>query len=61
MNNASDPKAWVARAEEDYLLAVSSVRRKTALTYGATFHSQQCAEKYLTTSCIAWSTFSQDT
>ena len=41
------PSAWIERVEEDYQLAVSSLRRKKPLTYGATFHSQQCAEKYL--------------
>lgn len=47
MSEATDPQAWVARAEEDYLLARSALRRKTPLTYGACFHAQQCAEKYL--------------
>ncbi len=40
-------KAWIERADEDYLLALSSIRRKAPLTYGATFHAQQCIEKYL--------------
>ena len=40
-------KAWIARAEEDYLLALSAINRKLPLTYGATFHAQQCIEKYL--------------
>ncbi len=43
----TDPSTWVARAEEDYALARSSLRRKVPLLYGATFHAQQCAEKYL--------------
>ena len=38
---------WVQRAEEDYQLSVSALRHKQPLTYGATFHDQQCAEKYL--------------
>jgi len=38
---------WVNRAEEDYLLCNSSLRRKHPLTYGAAFHAQQCVEKYL--------------
>jgi HEPN domain-containing protein len=38
---------WADRAEEDYLLAVSALRRRQPLVYGATFHAQQCAEKYL--------------
>src|SRR5262245_36182223 len=47
MHDPTDPLAWVARAEEDLALARSALRRKTPLTYGATFHAQQCAEKYL--------------
>lgn len=37
----------VARAEEDLTLARSALRRKKPLLYGATFHTQQCVEKYL--------------
>ena len=40
-------KAWIERADEDYLLALSAIRRKAPLTYGATFHAQQCIEKFL--------------
>jgi HEPN domain-containing protein len=47
MPDATDPLAWVARAEEDYALARSALRRRVPLTYGATFHAQQCVEKYL--------------
>ena len=47
MSESTDPLAWVHRAEEDWLLARSALRRKVPLTYGATFHAQQCAEKYL--------------
>ncbi len=53
MSGKTDPnvsvqwKAWIERAEEDYLLALSAIRRKSPLTYGATFHAQQCIEKYL--------------
>jgi HEPN domain-containing protein len=47
MSDPTDPLAWVHRAEEDYLLARSALRRKVPLTYGTTFHAQQCAEKYL--------------
>ena len=47
MSDPTDPLAWVHRAEEDWLLARSALRRKVPLTYGATFHAQQCAEKYL--------------
>ena len=38
---------WVARAEEDFTLARSALRRKRPLMYGATFHAQQCVEKYI--------------
>ena len=47
MNSAGDPIEWVNRAEEDYQLARISLQRKLPLTYGATFHAQQCAEKYI--------------
>jgi HEPN domain-containing protein len=47
MSDATDPLAWVERAEEDYQAAVSSLRRKKPLTYIACFHAQQCAEKYM--------------
>ncbi len=40
-------KEWIERAEEDYLLAQSAIRRKSPLAYGATFHSQQCVEKII--------------
>jgi HEPN domain-containing protein len=40
-------KSWVERAEEDYLLALSAIKRKSPLTYGATFHAQQCIEKFI--------------
>ena len=53
MTGKTDPniafswKAWIERAEEDYLLALAALNRKSPLTYGATFHTQQCIEKYL--------------
>ena len=47
MSEPTDPLAWVHRAEEDWLLARSALRRKSPLIYGTTFHAQQCAEKYL--------------
>lgn len=47
MTEINDPLAWVARAEEDFALARSAWRRKQPLTYGACFHAQQCAEKYM--------------
>ena len=53
MSDITDPLAWVERAEEDYVLARSSLRRKIPLTYGACFHAQQCAEKYLKAMLVA--------
>jgi len=47
MSEVNNPLAWAERAEEDYQLARSALRRKRPLTYGACFHAQQCAEKYL--------------
>ncbi len=47
MNAIHDFMPWVERAEEDYQLANTSIRRKQPLLYGATFHAQQCVEKYL--------------
>lgn len=48
MSDPTNPLDWVVKAEEDYTLARSSLRRKAPLLYGAGFHAQQCAEKYLT-------------
>lgn len=53
MSDVNDPLAWIERAEEDYLLARSALRRKNPLTYGACFHAQQCAEKYLKAILVA--------
>ena len=53
MSESTDPQAWVLRAEEDYLLCRSALRRKVPLLYGATFHAQQCAEKYLKALLVA--------
>ena len=47
MNAVNDWQTWVSIAEEDYKLTVSSLRRRQPLAYGACFHAQQCAEKYL--------------
>jgi HEPN domain-containing protein len=47
MTEANDPLAWVARAEEDFTLARTALRRKRPLASGACFHAQQCAEKYM--------------
>jgi len=47
MSDPTDPLAWMQRAEEDWLLARSALRRKVPLIYGTTFHAQQYVEKYL--------------
>ncbi len=47
MSETSDFHLWIDRAEEDYQLSLSALRRKVPLTYGATFHAQQCGEKCL--------------
>ena len=53
MSDPTDPLAWAVRAEEDYALARSALRRKKPLVYGAVFHAQQCAEKYLKALLVA--------
>ena len=53
MSDESDPLAWVEKAEEDYTLARLALRHKPPLTYGACFHAQQCAEKYLKAMLVA--------
>ena len=60
MNDPTEPLAWTTRAEEDYALAQSALRRKKPLTYGAAFHAQQCAEKYLKALLIARGQVPQD-
>ena len=53
MSEPSDYQDWVIRAEEEYILYRSALRRKTPLLYGATFHAQQCAEKYFKVLLVA--------
>jgi HEPN domain-containing protein len=47
MSEITDPQAWMNRAEEDYIITLSALRRKKPLLYTACFHAQQCAKKYL--------------
>ena len=47
MTEVSDPRAWAERAEEDFILARTALRRKKPLTSGVCFLAQQCAEKYI--------------
>lgn len=53
MSEPTNPLSWVERAEEDYAIALASTRRKKPWTYGACFHAQQCAEKYLKAILVA--------
>lgn len=53
MSDINNPHDWIAKAEEDYAASVSALRRKTPLPYISTFHSQQCAEKYLKAMLVA--------
>jgi HEPN domain-containing protein len=53
MNSEDNPLAWVGKAEEDYAMARTSLRRKQPIPYGACFHAQQCAEKYLKAMLVA--------
>lgn len=53
MSDPTDPLAWVAYAEEDYLVARTVLRRRKPLTAAACFHAQQCAEKYMKGALIA--------
>ena len=53
MSEPGDPLAWIERAEEDYAVARSVLRRKVPLIYPACFHAQQCVEKYMKAILIA--------
>jgi HEPN domain-containing protein len=53
MTTPADPLSWIKVAEEDFKLAQVALRRKTPLTYGACFHAQQCAEKYLKAALVS--------
>jgi len=47
MSNVDDPMAWVETAAEDYSVAQAALRRQKPFACPASFHAQQCAEKYL--------------
>lgn len=47
MTETTNPLAWAAHAEEDFTLARTALKRKQPLAFGACFHAQQCAEKYI--------------
>ncbi len=47
MSEINNPFAWAEKAEEDFTLAKSALRRRKPLVTGTCFHAQQCAEKYM--------------
>lgn len=47
MNAASDLEIWIDHAEDDFNAAGKLLRGKKPSIYGACFHTQQCAEKYM--------------
>lgn len=53
MSDPNNPLAWVEIAEGDYRMALSALRLKKPSIYGACFHAQQCAEKYLKALLVA--------
>ncbi len=53
MKTSSEANEWVEYAEEDLIMAKSSLRRSKPLTTSSCFHSQQCAEKYLKALLVA--------
>ena len=53
MKDSSETNEWVEYAEEDLVMAKSSLRRNKPLTTSSCFHSQQCAEKYLKALLVA--------
>jgi HEPN domain-containing protein len=53
MNGSAEMQAWVARAEEDYVVATSALKRQRPLVVTSCFHAQQCAEKYLKAILVA--------
>ena len=53
MSAQAELLGWIARAEEDFILARSALRCKKPLLYGATFPAQQCVEKYIKALLVA--------
>ena len=47
MNAKSDLEVWIDHAEDDFDAAGKLLRGKKPSVYGACFHTQQCAEKYM--------------
>lgn len=47
MKGENDLDVWVDHAEDDFNAAGKLLRGKKPSIYGACFHAQQCAEKYM--------------
>jgi HEPN domain-containing protein len=47
MTDIAELKSWIAHAEDDFAAAKTLMRQKKPLLYSASFHAQQCAEKYM--------------
>ncbi len=47
MNAKSDLEIWIDHAEDDFNAAGKLLRGRKPSVYGACFHAQQCAEKYM--------------
>ncbi|MGD0463848.1 MAG: HEPN domain-containing protein [Tepidisphaeraceae bacterium] len=45
--DSDDPKAWFAKAEQDWRVAELALHAGEPLPEHCCYHSQQCAEKYL--------------
>jgi len=47
MSESNELEEWIEHAEDDFENAKSGIRRRKLSVYGACFHAQQCAEKYM--------------
>ena len=47
MKGENDLDVWIDHAEDDFNAAGKLLRGKKPPIYGACFHAQQCAEKYI--------------
>jgi HEPN domain-containing protein len=47
MKDENDLDVWIDHAEDDFNAAGKLLRGKKPSIYGACFHAQQCAEKYM--------------
>lgn len=47
MKDENDLEVWIDHAEDDFNAAGKLLRGKKPSIYGACFHAQQCAEKYM--------------